>query len=108
MNNRIFNLRKILNLTQNDFANTIGMQGGTLSDIEHGKTTITNKTIIAICAKFNVNETWLRTGEGEMFNTVNLKYEEFFKIYNQLNPPLQDFLLTTAKELLKTQFELNL
>lgn len=29
--------------------------------------TPSDRTILDICAKFDVNETWLRTGQGEMF-----------------------------------------
>lgn len=103
LNTRIYELRKFLNLTQLEFSNTIGIKGGSLSDMENGKAPITERTIITICAKFNVNEDWLRNGTGEMFNI-----EEFFKIYNKLSEPLQQFLLNTAKELLKSQSNLNI
>lgn len=71
-----------------------------------GKSPITERTIIAICSRFNVNENWLRTGEGDMFNIINKKYDEFFSIYNNLNPVLQDFLISSAKNLLDAQSKL--
>lgn len=108
LNTRIYELRKFLNLTQLEFSNTIGIKGGSLSDMENGKAPITERTIITICAKFNVNEDWLRNGTGEMFNIIDVKYEEFFKIYNNLSEPLHQFLLNKAKELLKTQSNLNI
>lgn len=103
MNTRIFNLRKSLNLTQKEFGETIGMSHGSLSDIERGVAPVTERTIIAICSKFNVNEEWLRSGEGDMFVIENKKFDEFFSIYNNLHPVLQDFLLQTAKNLLDIQ-----
>lgn len=106
MNNRILQIRKSLNLTQNEFANEIGMSGSTISDIEHNRCPVTDKTIIAICSKFNVNEQWLRNGTGEMFNIVDLKHEQFFSIFNNLHPALQDFLIRIAKDLLDTQNKL--
>ncbi|MGN1251100.1 MAG: XRE family transcriptional regulator, partial [Candidatus Spyradocola sp.] len=30
-----------------------------------------DSTIASICREFNVNETWLRTGEGSMFNETD-------------------------------------
>ena len=35
--------------------------------METGTRNITDRTIQLICNEFNVNEHWLRTGEGDMF-----------------------------------------
>lgn len=106
MNTRILEVRKKLNLTQNEFAKEIGLKQSSYSDIENGNSPITERTIIAICSKFNVNEEWLRTGNGEIFNIIDKNYEEFFSIYNNLNPVLQDFLISSAKNLLDAQSKL--
>lgn len=106
MHNRLSLIRKTLNLKKVDIAKEIGLASSSYCDIENGKATITERTIISICAKFNVNEEWLRYGTGEMFNLLDKKYDEFFEIYSKLSPPLQNFLITIAKELLKTQNQL--
>lgn len=106
MNIRIKELRKTLELTQIDFANKIGISHGTLSDIENGKSTITERTILTICTIYNVNEKWLRSGEGEMFNTIDKRYNEFFDTFKNLNPVLQDYILNCAKNLLDAQNKL--
>lgn len=105
MNTRILELRKFLNLTQTEFGTQIGLKSS-ISEIERGNAPITERTIIAICSRFNVNEEWLRNGNGEMFNTIDKKYDEFFSIYNNLNPVLQDFLISSAKSLLDAQSKL--
>lgn len=105
MNTRIKELRKTLNLTQTEFGQLIGLKSS-MSEIESGKAPITERTIISICAKFNVNENWLRTGNGEMFIEEDKKFNEFFEIFLQLSKPLQDFLIQTAKNLLNTQNKL--
>lgn len=65
---RVKYLRKsILKLTQDDFANKLHMKRSTISVMEIGKISVTDRNIITICETFNVNEHWLRTGEGEMF-----------------------------------------
>ena len=74
--------------------------------MERGNAPITERTIIAICSKFNANEDWLRYGTGEMFNTIDKSYNEFFEIFKKLNPVLQDFLIQTAKNLLDSQSKL--
>lgn len=106
MNTRIKEIRKSLKLSQFKFSSKIGIKQSTFCDIENGKAPITERTIIAICSKFNVNEEWLKTGKGNMFNITDKKYEDFFNIYNNLNPILQDFLISTAKNLLDAQTKL--
>ena len=71
MNQRIKQLRRILDLTQQDFAERIGLKQNSIALIESGKRNISNQAVLSICREFNVNETWLRTGEGEMFNEMD-------------------------------------
>ncbi|MDD2956394.1 MAG: helix-turn-helix transcriptional regulator [Oscillospiraceae bacterium] len=66
MNERIKKLRKMLDLTQQEFGNRIGMKQNTIALIEKGRNT-SDQTIFSICREFNVNEEWLRSGTGEMF-----------------------------------------
>lgn len=66
MNERIKTLRKSLNLTQEEFGKKIGIKKNSVSQIESGVNAVTEPNIISICREFNVNESWLRTGEGEM------------------------------------------
>ena len=54
-------------MTQEEFGSKIGIKKNSLSQIESGKNSLTQQNIVAICKVFNVNESWLRTGEGEMF-----------------------------------------
>lgn len=106
MNTRIKELRNFLKITQNEFSQKIGLKRSSLSDIERGNAPITERTIIAICSQFNVNEEWLRFGSGQMFNSIDKSYNDFFEIFKKLNPILQDFLIQTAKNLLDTQSKL--
>lgn len=103
MNTRIRQLRLTLKLTLKDFGERLGLKPSTISDIEHCRCNISDRLIISICSRFNVNEEWLRTGEGLMFNSHDKKFDEFFEIYSHLDQPLQDFLIKTAKHLLEMQ-----
>lgn len=103
MNTRIKELRKILNLKQTEFAKAIGIAPSSVSDIERDYCPVTDRTIITICSIFNVNEQWLRFGEGQMFVEDDKKFKEFFEIYKQLSEPLQDFLIKVCQDLLDTQ-----
>lgn len=67
MNERLKKLRKTLDLTQQEFANKIGIARGNIGAYEVGKNAPSDAVISLICKQFNVDENWLRTGEGEMF-----------------------------------------
>lgn len=68
MNERLKLLRKKLNMSQRDFSKRINVGASTLAMFETGQRELKSIHISAICREFNVNEHWLRTGEGTMFN----------------------------------------
>lgn len=79
LKNRFKEIRKELGYTQNEFGEKIGITGSTISDIERGKLSLTDRNISLICEKLGVNENWLRNGEGEMFDIYNLPEDEVTK-----------------------------
>lgn len=70
MKDRIRKIRKELDLTQQEFADKIGMKQNTIATYEMGRTNPSDQCIRSICREFGVNEDWLRTGEGEMFEQL--------------------------------------
>lgn len=68
MQERIKAIRKDLGLTQQEFADRMGMERGTYSLYEIGKNTPSQTAIALICRTYNIDEVWLRTGAGEMFS----------------------------------------
>ena len=67
MDERIKELRKALGLTQQKFADAIGVRQNTVAQYEMGRNPPNDTVITLICREFNVSEEWLRTGVGEMF-----------------------------------------
>ena len=67
MRNRLKAVRSTLNLTQAEFAKTIGLTRATIASYEGGYLDVSERTINDICRVHNINEKWLRTGEGPMF-----------------------------------------
>ena len=67
MNTRIKFLRKNSGLTQEKFAERIGLKQNSIALIESGKRNISDQAILSICREFGVREEWLRTGNGEMY-----------------------------------------
>jgi len=103
MNTRIRTLRKTLNLTQKEFGGKVGLRSSTINDIEHSRCKVNERLQIAICSKFNVNEHWLKTGQGNMFVEIDKKLNDFLEIFKTLSPELQDYLMQSAKILLDSQ-----
>ena len=71
MKDRIKQLRKALELTQQEFADRIGIKRNSFANYETGRNTPIDAIIVSMCREFNVNEEWLRTGTGEMFNELD-------------------------------------
>ena len=67
MKERIKKVRKKLDLTQQEFGDRLGVKRNTIATYEAGKSTPSDAAVSLICREFNINEAWLRTGEGEMF-----------------------------------------
>ena len=80
MKDRIKKIRKELDLTQQEFADRIGIARGNIAAYEVGKNAPSDSVISLICREFSVNENWLRTGEGDMFMELSRdeQIEEFF------------------------------
>ena len=64
MKDRIKKIRKDMNMNQTEFGEAIGTTLAAYSKYETGKVLPDKTTRMLICQKFNVNETWLETGEG--------------------------------------------
>lgn len=112
MKERLKKLRKALDLTQQEFADRIGISRGNIATYETRDGNPGNSVINLICREFNVNETWLRTGEGEMLapepafdlggyaqrHGMTVLETEVLKAYLDLDPDLRDKLLKHFKE----------
>lgn len=69
MNNRLKEVRVMQGLSMRAFAARIGISSAAVAHLESGENNPSEQTIRAICSEFNVNRTWLETGEGEMYVT---------------------------------------
>ncbi len=117
MKERLKKIRRTLGLTQQEFANKIGIKRNSYANYEIGRNTPIDAIILSICREFNVNENWLRTGEGEMFNpapaseldALAAKYnlsdgarimiEEFVELKPEQQDTLLNYILKVADEL---------
>lgn len=108
MKERIKELRKTLGLTQQRFADGMGVKQNTIAQYESGRNTPIDAVINLICRTYNVNEEWLRTGEGEMFKPKSRNEELFEFVTNAIGEPtgIQAQLLTVMAQLSVEQWEL--
>lgn len=83
MKERLKELRKTLNLSQEEFGNKLGVTKATISRLESGTNKLTEQMIKSICREFNVDYYWLTDGIGEMFTHIpETLIEEICKKYN--------------------------
>ena len=106
MNERIRILRKELGLTLEKFGEHIGIKKSSLSTIESGKSNASEQTIKSICREFNVNENWLRNGEGSMFNELS-KDDELAKLVGRELVGEDKFIKNVMLTLLKQPKEVR-
>lgn len=80
---RIKMLRLDLGLNQTDFAQKTNISRSMVAAIELGTREVKDIHIAQICSAFNVSETWLRTGEGSMYNENDATLiDQLCKAYN--------------------------
>lgn len=120
---RVKKLRKELDCTLERFGKPLGVGKTAISKIEKGENNLTEQMLLSICREFNVNQEWLRTGEGEMFipvpeedevaayvedlladNGENELYnliKSIMRTYNELSPKSQEVLRDASKKLVE-------
>lgn len=67
---RVFEIRKTLGLTMDNFGEKLGIKNSAVSKIEKGRVNLSEQTAKAICREYNVNYDYLVNGEGEMFDDL--------------------------------------
>lgn len=118
---RVKKVRKSKEMSMEQFGERLGVQKSAISKIEKGDRGLTEQMLKAICREFNVNEEWLRTGDGDMPQKLseeeeiadlvsdvleNGKDNEFYGIileiirtYNELSPGSQEVIKNFSKKL---------
>lgn len=71
MKDRIKELRRALDLTQDEFGGRIGITKSSISTMESGRSNPSEQTLRSMCREFGASYLWLTTGEGPMFENGN-------------------------------------
>lgn len=103
MNERIKELRRVLKISQEKFGARIKISGASVSKIESGENNPSERTLSLIISEFNVSESWLRDGVGDMFKKSSNEAERLVKKYSF--PDIVGKLLTVYEGLNEGQQE---
>lgn len=120
MNQRLKKLRKSLDITQQEFADRLGIKRNTVATYESGKSNPSDSAVMLICREFNVNEEWLRTGNGDIFieksdsllESLGIKYnlsdtdlillEKFISMKPENRKIIEDYIVDTARKIMES------
>lgn len=105
--NRVRELRKTIGLTLEKFGEPLGVGKTAISNIENGNRNLTDQMIISICREYNVNEEWLRTGEGEMFKKLTPQEEVASYVSDLLEDGADNPFYGIIIDIMKTYSELS-
>lgn len=102
-NERIKEVRTSFDMTMEKFGDRLGVTKVAISNIERGNRNVTEQMIKAICREFDVNENWLRTGEGNMF--IELSEQEKVMKFTGLLLKDEDSVVANAIQALIVTYE---
>lgn len=103
MNERIKAIRKKMDLSQEAFGERLGITKSSVSLLESGKNSPSEQTIRLICSEFGINENWIRTGKGDMFEQLT-EQEKLMK-YTALLLKDKDSAVASAIQTLIVTYE---
>jgi transcriptional regulator with XRE-family HTH domain len=102
VNLRVKEVRLTLELPQAEFCKALQVSGGHYAEIELGHRRVNDRLVSLICAIYGVRETFLTLGEYPIFNeAASAKLEEVCRIFRELPPAFQDYLLQQTKNVKK-------
>jgi len=104
INLRIREVRSTVGLSQVKFSSILALSDSYIAGIETGRIPVNERLIKLVSTSFNVNETWLRYGEGDMFLEAipeDGRFRNLVSMVRGLPPKYQDFLFGVLDMLLK-------
>lgn len=99
---RLRQVRKETGLTQQEFAESIGVTRSPIAFAESGKSKLQPLAIRRICELYDINENWLLSGTGDMRNTYNIPNDELknlLEVYSKLPEETRKKFISFLKDL---------
>jgi transcriptional regulator with XRE-family HTH domain len=102
INDRIKRVRKELNLSQKVFCKGIMLTPGHYAGIELNNRAVNDRIIKLVTTIYHVNERFLRTGEGGIFDEIpDQKLQQLIGIFQSLPEDYKDYILLQIEQLKK-------
>lgn len=104
INQRVKEVRLSLKMSQAKFAKALSMSNGYIAGIELGNNKVNDRIVKLMYFILNVNEDWLKTGEGPMFlEEPDPMMELATSTFKQLKPTYKEYVLKQIDLLLEIQ-----
>jgi len=71
VNERLRELRKLLGLTQKQFASQLHLSGSHINEVEHNRINLSKSHLLLLCLVYGVNQEWLENGKGNIWTNKN-------------------------------------
>ena len=109
---RIKHLRKILKVSQVEFAKKIHISNGYIAELENEHRRVNERIIHLVSLTFGVNEQWLKSGEGDILiktpeveaedrdSLPDEKLQRMVSLFKELPPESQDYAILQIEKLL--------
>ncbi|MEG1523980.1 MAG: helix-turn-helix transcriptional regulator [Clostridia bacterium] len=94
---RIREVRVSFSLNQTEFGKRVGLSQSAIGGYENNSHKVADQTIMHICKEYNINEEWLRTGEGEMFSSPDSDVFQTFADQYSMDEISRSAMLAFAK-----------
>jgi len=105
---RLLELRHALSLTQKEFGERIHISKGYVTSLEKSRQPLNDRIIKLLADTYGVNPEWLKHGKGAMLlEPRDNQIAEITRIFNQLNPDFQNYIVGQMKNLLKMNHHYN-
>lgn len=109
INERVRELRENIGLSRRAFGERLGVSESVIVNIEYGRLRRPDQKeslYKLICKEFNVNELWLKTGEGEPFEQ-NPELDEEAEYVEELLNNKDDEFCNAIRALMKVYFRMD-
>ena len=104
MNQRVKEVRQTLGMSQAKFAKALSISNGYIAGIELEHNRVNDRVVKLMGFVLNVNEQWLRTGEGNMFDQAPDPLVELASsTFKELKPVYQEYIVKQMDQLLEIQ-----
>lgn len=100
---RLKQVRSEQNMSQKQFGDVLGVSRDVVANVESCRVEPSEIYCRHLCNVFSVRSEWLETGAGDIYNIKDKNLEEALRLFEGLNPELQEYAIKQIRLLLELQ-----